>query len=97
MACAVDEEAKRTEGKKALAVESFARALRQVRLSSSNPPIDWLTSRNRFLQFWPTMLDTILRISSLNFVQLTTKANPNPVSVSLSSPFTVHSTDSYGG
>ena len=30
MACAVDEEAKRTEGKKALAVESFARALRQV-------------------------------------------------------------------
>lgn len=31
MAIAVDEEAKRTEGKKALAVESFARALRQVR------------------------------------------------------------------
>jgi hypothetical protein len=33
MANAVDEEAKRTDGKKALAVESFARALRQVRLS----------------------------------------------------------------
>lgn len=31
MAVAVDEEAKRTEGKKALAVEAFARALRQVR------------------------------------------------------------------
>lgn len=31
MANAVDEEAKRTEGKKALAVESFAKALRQVR------------------------------------------------------------------
>lgn len=30
MACAVDEEAKRTDGKKALAVESFARALRQI-------------------------------------------------------------------
>ncbi|KAK4694642.1 T-complex protein 1 subunit beta, partial [Phenoliferia sp. Uapishka_3] len=30
MAIAVDEEAKRTEGKKALAVESFARALRQI-------------------------------------------------------------------
>lgn len=30
MANAVDEEAKRTEGKKALAVESFARALRQI-------------------------------------------------------------------
>lgn len=30
MANAVDEEAKRTEGKKALAVESFAKALRQV-------------------------------------------------------------------
>lgn len=35
MANAVDEEAKRTEGKKALAVESFARALRQVSLISS--------------------------------------------------------------
>lgn len=32
MANAVEEESKRTEGKKALAVESFARALRQVRL-----------------------------------------------------------------
>jgi T-complex protein 1 subunit beta len=31
MAVAVDEEAKRTEGKKALAVEAFAKALRQVR------------------------------------------------------------------
>ena len=30
MAVAVDEEAKRTEGKKALAVEAFAKALRQV-------------------------------------------------------------------
>lgn len=30
MAVAVDEEAKTTEGKKALAVEAFARALRQV-------------------------------------------------------------------
>lgn len=34
MANAVDEEAKRTEGKKALAVESFARALRQVSVGS---------------------------------------------------------------
>ncbi len=34
MANAVDEEAKRTEGKKALAVESFARALWQVRRCS---------------------------------------------------------------
>lgn len=36
MAVAVDEEAKTTEGKKALAVEAFARALRQVRAYPSD-------------------------------------------------------------
>lgn len=31
MACAVDEAARKVEGKKAIAVEAFSRALRQVR------------------------------------------------------------------
>ena len=39
MAVAVDEEAKRTEGKKALAVEAFAKALRQVKAKNRFPPL----------------------------------------------------------
>jgi T-complex protein 1 subunit beta len=34
MSCAVEEEAKKVEGKKAIAVEAFARALRQVSVTA---------------------------------------------------------------
>lgn len=60
MAVAVDEEAKRTEGKKALAVEAFAKALRQVRfysliLESGNPERVRLIREGEWVQI-PTIL-----------------------------------------
>lgn len=67
MANAVDEEAKRTEGKKALAVESFARALRQVRTRTcfDKDLASILTHSStmmtpRFRPFSPTMRVTTL-------------------------------------
>lgn len=68
MANAVDEEAKRTDGKKALAVESFARALRQVSWISLQASGEERNGRDadsgltcRSLLSLPTTLDTTRR------------------------------------
>ena len=57
MSCKVDEAARTVSGKKALAVEAFARALRQVRdctLGTSHFVIDERFARSR--QYLPTMV-----------------------------------------
>lgn len=55
MAVAVDEEAKTTKGKKALAVEAFARALRQVSRRRLWLPSDfWVLSSSGWAELWAT-------------------------------------------
>ena len=80
MAVAVDEEAKRTEGKKALAVEAFAKALRQVSTLSHFhfeeicENLTWFEGCvRRFLRFLPITQDTILLTWSRSFERLTMK------------------------
>lgn len=81
MAVAVDEEAKRTEGKKALAVEAFARALRQVRprvLRSSTGAWAGVSADHLRLGIW--------RRSRLSW--LTTQDATRPISSPSSGPRT---------
>lgn len=60
MSNAADEAAKRVSGKKAIAVESFARALRQASVTrSTQVPDDDDSFYHRFLSFWRTMRASI--------------------------------------
>lgn len=95
MAVAVDEEAKHTEGKKALAVEAFARALRQVSLCSgvrsAVPPFAARADADssgvrcafpqRFRLSWRTMPGTTRPIWSPSCVRHITRAGRTRVSV----------------
>jgi T-complex protein 1 subunit beta len=92
MANAVDEEAKRTEGKKALAVESFAKALRQVR-PFSHLSLTHTHAVHRSLPSLPTTQDTTRQTWSPSCEQRTTRDDPSRDWVSLTPPATPSYTD----
>lgn len=76
MANAVEEESKRTEGKKALAVESFARALRQVRFERRGMGgARLMVCGRRFLRSWLTTRGTIRPTWWPSFGRRTTRAS----------------------
>ena len=78
MSCKIDEAARTVKGKKALAVEGFARALRQV----CTMVLGRFHADARSLPFSPTMVVTILQIWSPSFVQHITRDERMPVWVS---------------
>jgi hypothetical protein len=82
MSCKVDEAARTVKGKKALAVEGFARALRQVSTGCFFRMEVGVVADFRSLPFWQITVDTTLLTSSRNYVQLTTRAAQMQVLVS---------------